>query len=94
MNNEDVFRAAAEVGGNAALAEGQNGRVKRVRKSLLASYNENVLSGTAKRKGMDEASGRTASGETLVAGVETDSELLIPQSLFLELLRRALIEVG
>ncbi|KAI9769405.1 MAG: hypothetical protein M1840_004107 [Geoglossum simile] len=67
MNNEDLFRAAAEAGACAARDGDGTSRVKRVRKSLLASYNENILSGTAKRKSMEKASGRTASGETLIA---------------------------
>lgn len=65
MNNEDVFRAAAEAGANAALAGSQNNRVKRARSSLLASYNENILSGTAKRRSIGKASGGTAGGKSL-----------------------------
>ncbi|KAH0555627.1 hypothetical protein GP486_006430 [Trichoglossum hirsutum] len=68
MNNEDVFRAAAEAGANAALARGQNNRVKRARSSLLVSYNENVLSGTAKRRSIGKASGGTAGEESLGTG--------------------------
>ncbi|KAI9779845.1 MAG: hypothetical protein M1839_007158 [Geoglossum umbratile] len=68
MNNEDVFRAAAEAGACAARDADGGGRVKRVRMSLLASYNENILSGTAKRKSMDKAGGRMASRETLITG--------------------------
>ncbi|KAI9848541.1 MAG: hypothetical protein M1837_007210 [Sclerophora amabilis] len=41
-------------------------RVKRARRSLVSSYNENILAGTAKRRVSSEGGKRTISGETLV----------------------------